>query len=408
MVVLVALAEALEDLERVGDRGRLHLDLLEAALERGVALEVLAVLVERGRADRLELAAGERRLQDRGCVDRALGGAGADQVVELVDEEDDVAALGDLLHHLLEALLELAAVLRAGDEGGEVERVDLLVLEELRHLAGVDARGEPLDDGGLADAGLAEQNGVVLLAAREDLHDPLDLGLAADHGVELAVGGELGQVAAELVEELRGLLALARAALALALAAAAGPGEHADDLVADLLGVGVEVEQDAGGDALVLADEAEQDVLGADVVVAEAQRLAEGELEDLLGARREGDLAGGDLLTGADDAHDLRAHALDGDVEGLEDAGGQALLLAEQAEQDVLGADVVVLERARLFLGEDHHLARSLCESLEQLCLPLSRLKYRYVGGRNQAPFSGYGWAPQAPNPFIGGAVPSD
>ena len=50
----------------------------------------------------------------------------------------------------------------------------------------------------------------------------------------------------------------------------------------------------------------------------------------------------------------------------LEDAGGQALLLAQQAEQDVLGADVVVLERARLLLGEDDDLAGSLCESLEQ------------------------------------------
>ena len=56
-----------------------------------------------------------------------------------------------------------------------------------------------------------------------------------------------------------------------ALAAAAGAGQHPDDLVADLLRVGVEVEQDAGGDALVLADQAEQDVLGADVVVAEAR-----------------------------------------------------------------------------------------------------------------------------------------
>ena len=34
-------------------------------------------------------------------------------------------------------------------------------------------------------------------------------GLAAHDGVELALGGELGQVAAELVEQLRRLLALA-------------------------------------------------------------------------------------------------------------------------------------------------------------------------------------------------------
>ncbi len=269
VVLLVALAQPLEDLHGLLGRGLVDLDLLEAALERRVALEVLAVLVERRRADRLQLAAGERRLQDRGGVDRALGGAGADEVVELVDEKDDVAALGDLLHHLLEALLELAAVLRAGDERRQVERVDLLVLEQLGDLALGDPGGQPLDDGGLADPGLAEQNRVVLGPPREDLHDPLDLDLAADHRVELALGGELGQVAAELVEQLRGLLALAAAARAGALAAAAGAGEHPDDLVADLLGVGVEVEQDAGGDALVLPHEAQQDVLGADVVVAE-------------------------------------------------------------------------------------------------------------------------------------------
>src|SRR5262249_30201439 len=148
-------------------------------------------------------------------------------------------------------------------------------------------------------------------------------------------------------------------------AATAGAGEHADNLVADLLRVRVEVEQDAGGDALVLTHEAEQDVLGADVVVAQAQRLAKGELEDLLGARGERDLAGGDLLAGADDPHDLGADALDGDVERLEHPSGQAFLLAEQAEQDVLGADVVVLESPRLLLGEDHYLTGSLSESLE-------------------------------------------
>ena len=82
---------------------------------------------------------------------------------------------------------------------------------------------------------------------------------------------------------------------------------------------------------------------------------------------RERDLAGGDLLAGADDADDLGAHALDGDVERLEHAGGQAFLLAEQAEQDVLRADVVVLELPRLFLGKDDDLAGSLCKSLEHV-----------------------------------------
>ena len=376
VVRLVAIAQAAQDLHRIVHRGLLDPHLLETPLESGVALQILAVLVERRGADRLQLAAGERRLEDRGRVDRALGRACANEVVELVDEQDDVAALLDLLHDLLQPLLELAAVLRAGDEGREVEAVDLLALEDLGNLVRGDPLGEAFDDGGLADAGLADQHRVVLLAAREDLHDPLDLRLAADDRIELALLRLLREVATELVEQLRGLRLLARRA-ARARLTAAGAGKHADDLVADLLGVGVEVEQDPGGDALVLADEAEQDVLGADVVVTERQRLAQRELQHLLRARRERDLAGRDLVALADDPRDLRPHLFHRDVERLEYPRREALLLTEQPEQDVLGADVVVLERPRLVLGENDDLASPFSEAFEQVPRLLSLVQRR-------------------------------
>jgi hypothetical protein len=189
VVGLVAVAQALEDLDGVLHRGLLDLDRLEPALERGVLLEVLAVLVERGGADGLDLAAGQHRLEDAGGVDRALGGTRPDERVDLVDEQDDVAAGGDLLEDLLEALLEVTAVARPGDERAEVEGVEVLVLERLGDLAGDDALGEALDDGGLADAGLTDQDRVVLGAARQDLHHALDLALPADDRVELAVAG---------------------------------------------------------------------------------------------------------------------------------------------------------------------------------------------------------------------------
>ena len=104
---------------------------------------------------------------------------------------------------------------------------------------------------------------------------------------------------------------------------------------------------------------------GADVVVAEAQGLTQGQLEDLLGAGGEGNLPGGDLLAGAHDQDNPSADALDGDIEALEHPCRKALLPAEQPEQDVLGADVVVLESSRLLLGENNHLAGPFCESLE-------------------------------------------
>ena len=75
----------------------------------------------------------------------------------------------------------------------------LAVAQRLGDVAGDDALGEALDDRGLADAGLADQHGVVLGAAREDLDDAADLVVAADDRVELAVLGGLREVAAELL-----------------------------------------------------------------------------------------------------------------------------------------------------------------------------------------------------------------
>ena len=77
--------------DRLLDRRLVDEDRLEAALEGGVLLDVLAVLVERGRADGVQLAAREHRLEQVGRVHRALGRAGPDDRVQLVDEQDHPA-----------------------------------------------------------------------------------------------------------------------------------------------------------------------------------------------------------------------------------------------------------------------------------------------------------------------------
>ncbi len=94
-------------------------------------------------------------------------------------------------------------------------------------------------------------------------------------------------------------------------------------------------------------------MLGADVVVAELERLTERQLEDLLGARGEGDVPGRGGLPRTDDLLDLLAHAFERDVHRLERLRRDALAFVDQAEQQVLGADVIVVEHPRLFLRED-------------------------------------------------------
>ena len=136
------------------------------------------------------------------------------------------------------------------------------------------------------------------------------------------------------------------------------------------LQVGAQLDQHLGGHALALADEAEEDVLGADVVVAELQRLAQRQLEDLLGAGRERDVPAGRRAALADDLLDLVADGLERDAERLERLGRDALALVDEAEQDVLGADVVVVEEPRLFLGQDDDPSGSVGEAFEQVDPP--------------------------------------
>jgi hypothetical protein len=195
----------------------------------------------------------------------------------------------------------------------------------------------------LPTPGLTDEHRVVLGPARQHLHHPLDLALPADDRVELAVAGGLGEVAPELVEDRRTFSAALRRALADPGAGLAGLAtrvarQQLDDLLTHLVEVRAELLQDLGGDALALADQAEQDVLGADVVVAELQRLAQRQLEHLLGTRRERDVPGGRGLAATDDLGDLLADGLERDVHRLERLRRDAFTLVDEAQQDVLGA----------------------------------------------------------------------
>ena len=120
---LIALFQAAEDGDGVLDRRLIDLHGLEAALERGVLFDILAVLVERRGTDAVQLAAGEHRLEQVAGVHAAFGLAGADNGVQLIDEQQDASLpLAHFLEHGLEPFLEFAAVLCARDQRAHVER----------------------------------------------------------------------------------------------------------------------------------------------------------------------------------------------------------------------------------------------------------------------------------------------
>ena len=149
VVHLVALFQSPQDGNGVLDAGLFHQHLLEAPLQRRVLLDVLAVFVEGGGAHAVELAPGQRRLEHIAGVHGALGLAGADHRVQLVDEQNNLSLLlGEIVEHRLQAFLEFAPELGSGDERAEIQRQQALALQPLGYLAVDDALGKPFDDGG--------------------------------------------------------------------------------------------------------------------------------------------------------------------------------------------------------------------------------------------------------------------
>ena len=389
-MLFVTVAQTLEDLDRFGLGRRFDHDHLEAAIQGDVLLDVFAILVERGGADALDLAASQGRLEHVRGVDRPFGSARSDQGVQFVDEQNRVLGPADFVHDRLDPLFELTAILGAGDHHRQIQDDDPSIGQQLGNVALDHALGKALDDGGFADAGFAQQDGVVLRAAAENLDRPLDFFFASDDRVELALAGQLGQVAAETIEG-RGFRFAALGGFAAGAGAAtfgAAPfgsfgtfdavAQQVEDFFADFFQLQTQIHQHLGGDAFLLAEQAEQDVLGADIVVVEVAGLFHRVLDDLFGPRRLRQLAHRDHVGSAlDELFDFEADLAQIDVEVFQDVGGDAAAFLDQPQQDVLGANVFVVKALRFLVGQLHDLAGAVGESF----VHISVLSLKAVSG---------------------------
>ena len=182
--------------------------------------------------------------------------------------------------------------------------------------------------------------------------------MAADHGVQLAFAGQLGQIAAKRAQG-RGLgvAALFLGAFFARLSRGGGGGfllgarlgaQLAEDLLAALLDVDVEVLQDARGHAVAFAQQAQKQMLGPHHGVAEGLGLFGGQGQDLLDAGREGDVPHHFLVGTAShlfldfqpDGFQVQAHL-------LKYIDGNSLPELDQPQQQVLGSHKVVVEPVR-------------------------------------------------------------
>ena len=183
--------------------------------------------------------------------------------MNLVDEQNPLRVADHRLDDGLQALLEVAAKARTGQQRAHIERVDLDALERVGHVALMNCERESLGERGLADSSLADEHGIVLAPAQQHVHRALEFLLAADQRIDFAVSGALGQIDCVGVERLgRRQLALAVFVAAFMLVAVA-----IDRILVGLVGVLVvfgarlrdsvrdEIDHVEAGDALFLEKE---------------------------------------------------------------------------------------------------------------------------------------------------------
>ncbi len=182
--------------------------------------------------------------------------------MQLVDEHDDLpSGRLDFLEDRLETLLELAAKLRASNQRSQIERDDRLVAKSIRNVSTDDTLSQPFRDRRLAHAGLPDQHRIVLGAARQHLDHPPNLLIAPDNGIQLAFTGKLGEVTAVL---LQGLVGALRVGIGYTLVAADVVQGAIDAILVDTIAPKHRFRL-----AALHADDAQQQMLGADVFVAE-------------------------------------------------------------------------------------------------------------------------------------------
>jgi hypothetical protein len=123
----------------------------------------------------------------------------SEQRVDLVDEEQYAPGAG---LHLAPQPRQLVGQ-RAAHAGAAHQAASReLDQHTLRRVLSFDQpQGEPLDDRGLAHAGRAHEDRVVAATTREHVEHLLDLRVAPEHGVDLALCGVERQVAPERAEQ---------------------------------------------------------------------------------------------------------------------------------------------------------------------------------------------------------------
>ena len=175
---------------RLGDE-----HFLEATFQRGVFFDVLTVFIKRRRPDAVQFTTRQRRLQHVTRIHRAVGFTSAHHGMQFVDKQNDVAFLfGQVGQHAFQTLFKLTAVFRPGHQRPHIQRQYPTAFQPFWYFAVDDTLRQAFDDCRFTHPGFTDQHRVVFGTTLQYLNGTANLFITADHRIQLALLGTLGEI----------------------------------------------------------------------------------------------------------------------------------------------------------------------------------------------------------------------
>src|ERR1700730_9496375 len=116
--------------------------------------------------------------------------------MQFVDEQNDLSfGFGNFFQDGLQPIFQFAPEFRPSNERGEIQGHQTLGFQYVRNVSRDNSLRQPFDDGGFADAGLANQHRGIFGTASQNLHDAANFFVAADNGIELGAPSQFGKIA---------------------------------------------------------------------------------------------------------------------------------------------------------------------------------------------------------------------
>jgi len=323
---------------------------------------MILVFLIGGGADAPKLPRTKHGLQDiRRIQGAAARGAGADDRVNLVHEEDGAGYAFQFGQHALEPSLEIPPVLGPGKQRPHVQREDLGLAEALRHIPLGDAKRQTFGQGGLADTGVAHEDGIVLAPAQQHMDGAGHLLVATDQRIDLAFLG--------LIHQIHGVLFQGRTGLALALFATGFgggllPARAMGDVFQHVQPAHTMGLQIVDGVGILFLEKGRQNIADFYLLLPRGLHLHDGTLENALHAERLhhfriGVLGQGFHMIGKKTLKlMLQAHHIDAAM----DQNFPARFLQEHGKEQMLQSQVFMPAALDLFDGGSQHPFQFLTE----------------------------------------------